>query len=121
MVVAAASASALEVAHTSPELRQRLWERVKQARNGIRALGWELADTPVPILCLESRPGVSLERIRKNLFEQDIAIELVRSYTSTPAGGALRIAIFRSHTNEQIRRLIEAIVMLVNISPFSLR
>ena len=64
LVVAAASASALEVAHTSPELRQRLWERVKQARNGIRALGWELADIPVPILCLESRPGVSLERIQ---------------------------------------------------------
>ena len=109
LVVTAASAAALEVAHTSPELRQRLRERVKQARNGIRALGWELADTPVPILCLASRPGVSLERIKKNLFEQDIAIELVRSYTSTPAGGALRIAIFSTHTSEQIDRLIEAI------------
>ena len=107
LVVTAASAAALEVAHTSPELRQRLRERVKQARNGIRALGWELADTPVPILCLASRPGVSLERIKKNLFEQDIAIELVRSYTSTPAGGALRIAIFSTHTSEQIDRLIE--------------
>jgi 8-amino-7-oxononanoate synthase len=109
LVVAAASAQALVVAKNAPELRERLWERVRQARSGLRGLGWELADTPVPILCLENHPGISLERIKKNLFEQDIAIELVRSYTSTPAGGALRIAIFSSHSSAQISRLIEAI------------
>ena len=109
LVVSAASARALEIAKTSPELRQRLWNLVKQARSGLRGLGWELADTPVPILCLEGRPGISLEHIKKDLFDQDIAIELVRSYTSTPPGGALRIAIFSTHTPEQIERLIAAI------------
>ena len=109
LVVAAASARALAVARTTPELRHRLWSNVTQARNGLRALGWELADTPVPILCLEGRQGVSLERIKKGLFEQAIAVELVRSYTSTPAGGALRIAIFATHSSAQIDRLVEAI------------
>jgi len=36
-------------------------------------------------------------------------VELVRSYTSTPAGGALRIAIFATHSSAQIDRLVEAI------------
>ncbi len=109
LVVAAASAGALAVARAAPELRNRLWDNVARARTGLRALGWELTDVPVPILCLESRQGVSLERIKKGLFEQDIAVELVRSYTSTPPGGALRIAIFATHSDSQIDRLINAI------------
>jgi 8-amino-7-oxononanoate synthase len=109
LVVAAASTCALALARSTPNLRQRLWGNVTQARNGLRALGWELPDTPVPILCLEARQGVSLERIKKKLFEQDIAVDLVRSYTSAPAGGALRIAIFATHTHSQIDRLVEAI------------
>jgi len=113
LVIAAASASALAVARTTPELRQRLRVNVALARNGLRSLGWEMADTPIPILCLESRQGVSLEKIKKGLFEQAIAVELVRSYTSTPAGGALRIAIFATHSDAQIDRLINAIGQLV--------
>ena len=113
LVVAAASAEALAVARTTPALRQHLWANVAQARNGFRSLGWEITDTPVPILCLEGRQGVSLERIKKGLFEQAIAVELVRSYTSTPAGGALRIAIFATHSGIQIERLVKAVGQLV--------
>lgn len=109
LVVAAASTRALALARTIPGLRQRLWDNVTQARGGLRALGWELPDTPVPIICLEARQGINLERIRKKLFDQAIAVELVRSYTSTPAGGALRIAIFATHTQGQIARLVEEI------------
>jgi 8-amino-7-oxononanoate synthase len=109
LVVAAASARALSLARTTPELRERLWDNVTYVRNGLRNLGWELPETPVPILCLESRRGINLELIRKKLFEQAIATELVRSYTSTPAGGALRIAIFATHSHAQIERLVNAI------------
>jgi 8-amino-7-oxononanoate synthase len=113
LVVAAASAGALSVARATPELREHLWANVAHARAGLRSLGWEMADTPVPILCLDGRHGVSLERIKKDLFENGIAVELVRSYTSAPAGGALRIAIFASHTAEQIDRLVKSIAQLV--------
>ena len=109
LVVAAASASALAITRTSPELLPRLWNNVRVARSGLRVLGWELTDTPVPIICLEGNAGISLDRIKQRLFAQGIAVELVRSYTSTPAGGALRIAIFATHTVAQIERLVEAI------------
>ncbi len=71
--------------------------------------GGTLPDSPVPIICLEARKGVSLGLIKKELFKQAIALELVRSYPSTPAGGALRIAIFATHSHAQIERLVNEI------------
>jgi 8-amino-7-oxononanoate synthase len=109
LVAAAASACALSIARTDPTLRQRLWKNAALARRGLRGLGWELEDTPSPVICLPGRGGVSLERVKAGLFEQGIAVSLVRGYPSTPPGGALRIAVFATHTAEQIERLIGGI------------
>lgn len=106
--VAAAAARALALARDD-SLRERLSANVACARRGLRGLGWELDDSPVPIICLGARDGLDLARIKNALFERDIAISHVRSYSSTPPGGALRIAIFASHTSEQIDRLVDAL------------
>lgn len=103
---AAASTRALELVRSDPDLRRRLWANVRRAREGLRALGWPLADTPVPILCLATRPGLDLARLQSELFARDICVAHVTKYSSTPPGGALRIAIFATHTAEQIDRLI---------------
>lgn len=110
--VAAASARALEIARSSPGLRQTLWANVARARAGLRTAGWDLEETPSPIICLAGRQGTSLERIKAGLLEQGIAVPLVRNYSSTPAGGALRIAIFATHSSQQIDRLVAAISSL---------
>jgi 8-amino-7-oxononanoate synthase len=109
LVIAAASAKALAIARAAPDLRQQLWKNVSRARTGLRALGWELEDNPVPIICLGMRDGVSLVKIKTELFKQGIAVEYTRSYSSAPAGGALRIAIFTTHTANQIDRLVETL------------
>ncbi len=111
--MAAASASALKIARTQPELRQQLWENVRLARQGLNQLGWELEDSPVPILCLKARAGINLAGLRDALFKRGIAVEVVRSYTSTPPGGAIRLAIFATHTREQIERLVDSIRQLI--------
>jgi len=110
---AAAAAKALEIARSEPHLRQRLWENVALARSGLRRLGWEMPDSPVPILCLRARPGVDLARLRAGLFERDICVSHVTSYSSTPPGGALRIAIFATHSREQIERLLDTLGKLL--------
>ena len=107
--LAAASARALMIARVDPGLRHRLRENVAQARAGFRALGWELEDTPVPILCLGAGNGMDLARIKELLFKEGIAITHERSYPSTPPGGALRIAIFATHTPDQVQRLLDAV------------
>jgi 8-amino-7-oxononanoate synthase len=113
LVAAAASARALQIARTTPALRERLWANVKRMRDGLRACGWPLEDTPSPVVCLGVRDGVSLERIKSGLFEQGFATALVRTYSSTPAGGALRVAVFATHTDEQIDRFIAAVARLI--------
>jgi 8-amino-7-oxononanoate synthase len=106
LVVAAASASALALARARPDLRERLWANVARLRAGLRVTGWDLEETPVPIICLAAREGVNLPSIQARLFEMGLAVEYERAYTSTPAGGALRIAVFATHSAEQIDRLI---------------
>lgn len=105
--VAAAAAQALHIARTQPEIRGQLWRNVAQARAGLRRLGWALAETTAPILCLGVRPGIDLASIKEGLFERDICIAHVRNYSSTPPGGALRIAIFATHNAEQIEHLLD--------------
>ncbi len=106
---AAAAAAALDLVAGQSPLRAQLWTNVAQARSGLRGLGWSLADTPVPVLCLHARPGLDLARIQAELFERDICVAHVTRYSSTPPGGALRVAIFATHTAAQIERLIAAV------------
>jgi 8-amino-7-oxononanoate synthase len=111
--VAAAATRAMDLVGGVSQRRARLWANVAYARAGLRKLGWELNDTPVPIICLGARPGVELARIQAELFERDLCVAHVTRYTSTPAGGALRIAIFATHSEAQIDRLIAEIKTLV--------
>jgi glycine C-acetyltransferase/8-amino-7-oxononanoate synthase len=110
---AAVAARSLDLVWEDPSIRRRLWQNVAHARAGLRALGWPLADTPAPIICLGARPGLDLARVQQALFARDICVLHATSYSSTPAGGALRIAIFSTHTAEQIDRLIAEIGRLI--------
>lgn len=106
---AAASAAAMQVIRDTPELLVNLRANVRQARAGLRELGWELPDSPAPILCLSGRAGVNLLKLKGDLFKRGIAVEYVSGYTSTPAGGALRLALFATHTTAQIENLLESL------------
>lgn len=106
---AAASNWSLDYVRTHPALREKLWSNVARARTGLRRLGWALEDTPVPILCLTALPGVDLAHLQAELFKRDICVAHVTRYSSTPQGGALRVAIFATHTDEQIDRLVAEI------------
>jgi glycine C-acetyltransferase/8-amino-7-oxononanoate synthase len=111
--VAAAATRVLDLMGGVSQRRSRLWANVAYARAGLRKLGWQLADTPVPIICLGARPGLDLARMQAEMFARDICVAHVTRYTSTPAGGALRIAIFATHTEAQIDRLIAEIGQLL--------
>lgn len=111
--IAAASAAALRVARTHPELREKLWANVFRIRSGLRAIGWDLPDLPVPIICLRAQSGLDLAYIKESLFERNICISHVKNYSSTPPGGALRIAVFATHSFEQIDHLLYEMRLLI--------
>lgn len=113
LVLAAAAAKALQIAREEPELRQKLWQNTALAKQGLATLGFDVGSSPVPVICLPAQPWLNLLHLRDALFEAGIAVEWVQHYTSTPAGGGLRIAVFATHSQEQIQRLINEIQRLV--------
>ncbi|MBC8875224.1 MAG: pyridoxal phosphate-dependent aminotransferase family protein [Planctomycetes bacterium] len=113
---AAASARALEILQETPVLRKKLWDNTLYAKSRFRALGFDVNDTPVPIICLAGTDA-DLKTLPDRLLDKDIAISRFYSggdaYSSVPEGGAVRIAIFSSHTKQQIDRLVEEIARIV--------
>jgi 8-amino-7-oxononanoate synthase len=110
---AAAASAALALLRDDDSPRRQLEANVAHSRAGLRGLGWSLPETPVPILCLGQRDGLDLARIQADLFDQGILLAHSTRYTSVPAGGALRIAIFASHTAAQIERLMDGLAGLL--------
>ena len=112
---AAASAKALDLVMHKPEMRKQLWDNATYAKHGFRALGFtDIPDTLVPIICL-SVEGIDLEVVQQKLFSKGIAVLYVPggSYTSAPAQGAIRVAIFSTHTHVQIDRLVAEVSNLI--------
>lgn len=107
---AAAALEALRILTETPELRQRLAQNVKRARDGIRGLGLDLPDTPVPILSLRA-PGSNLQAVAETLQRRGIQIRHggPLGYSDSPPVETLRIAIFATHSPEQIDRLVSAL------------
>jgi 7-keto-8-aminopelargonate synthetase-like enzyme len=104
--VAAASARALELIEADPEMRVRLWANVAQLKTGLRALGFDVDDTPVPIIYLVVGDAENMQRIEGELMQRGIAVAYKSSYSGVDSSGGLRIAVFATHTPEQIERLI---------------
>ncbi|MBN2210230.1 MAG: pyridoxal phosphate-dependent aminotransferase family protein [Sedimentisphaerales bacterium] len=114
---AAATACAIDLAGQNPHLRRQLWQNVALARNEFRRLGFPLADTPVPIVALHSRPDVDLEKLADVLFtDRNKVVRYVApdAYSGVPAGGAIRIAIFANHTEAQILALVQDVREIID-------
>lgn len=106
---AAASARALELVASEPQLRVRIRENAATLKNGLRKMGITIDNTPVPIACLVIGDAGNMQRIQRELMRRDICIAYFASYAGLGPEGALRIAVFATHTEQMIGRLVEAI------------
>ncbi|HUX08033.1 MAG TPA: aminotransferase class I/II-fold pyridoxal phosphate-dependent enzyme [Acidobacteriota bacterium] len=110
---AAATAKALELVSNDPGIKTRLWDNVLLVKRELRKLGFELDDTPVPIICLEIGRAAEMERIHQELMQRGIAIAYTKSYSGVGEEGALRIAIFSTHTQEMLHKLLRELGKLL--------
>ena len=109
---AAATAKALELILADPALRRRLWENVRVLKTGLRRLGLEIDETPVPIVSLALGAGANMERIQRELMARGIVIAHTH-YAGLGPEGALRLAVFATHTEEMIGRLLEELAAVL--------
>jgi 8-amino-7-oxononanoate synthase len=105
--VTAASARALELVQSEPELRSRLRSNVRLVKDGLRGLGFDVDDSPVPIICLVVGNAGNMERMQRELMRRGVAIAYIAAYSGLGTAGALRIAVFATHTEEMIRRFLD--------------
>jgi len=106
---AAASGRAIELVIDHPEMRTRLRENVRAARGGLRELGLEVDDTPVPIICLTLGTAENMRRIQRELAARGILIAYMPTYSGLGPEGALRLAVFSTHTEGMISQLFDGL------------
>ncbi|MBU4398593.1 MAG: pyridoxal phosphate-dependent aminotransferase family protein, partial [Planctomycetes bacterium] len=110
---AAATAKAIELLMADPQRRTRLWSNVRKIKAGLRGLGLDVDDSPVPIICLTLGDADNMRRIQCELMQRGIAAAYLPTYSGLGTEGGLRIAVFATHTEAMIERLIDELRRLV--------
>jgi 8-amino-7-oxononanoate synthase len=103
---AGATAKALEIVVREPQLRERLVGNARRLRSGLRSLGLTIDDWPTPIVGLSVGSSENMRRIHDELRSGGIIVPYFAAYSGSGAAGRLRIAVFATHTDEMIDRLI---------------
>jgi 7-keto-8-aminopelargonate synthetase-like enzyme len=106
---AAASARAVRLVADDPSMIARLRQNVLALKSGLRRLGLNADASPVPIICLTLGTGDNMQRIQQSLMRDGILVAYRRSYSGLGSEGALRIAVFSTHTQSMIDALIDAL------------
>ena len=106
---AAAGAMGLKLLMQQPDMLGTLAANVKRLRDGLRGQGFAVEDSPVPIVNLTME--TDLQHVCTRLAEEDIVVRRVgpHGYSDAPAGESLRLAVFSTHTPEQIDRLVDGL------------
>jgi 8-amino-7-oxononanoate synthase len=104
---AAAACEGLRLLGTQPEFRQALWQNVRQLRGALAGIGINTPDTNVPIVSFSAT--ADLEDVSRELEHRDILVRYVapRGYSDAPDIETLRIAVFSTHSPQQIDHLVD--------------
>lgn len=104
--IAAASAKGLELLSSHPEWRDALRRNTARLKAGLRAIGFPVDDSPVPIAAWVLSPASEMTRVQDALLARGVALARL-SYAGAPEGGLLRATVFSTHTADQIDRLLD--------------
>jgi 7-keto-8-aminopelargonate synthetase-like enzyme len=111
--IAAATAKSLSML-TDPTFRRKLQDNIKLLRTGLRNIGLaddglEASDPQLPMVILTLGSSGNMRRIQKELSESGILISYLPRNVGLGSQGALRIAVFATHTPQMIQELIDVL------------
>jgi len=107
--VAAASACALQLVQRHSELRLRLRDNVRAVRSGLRQLGLAVDEWPTPIVAVQAGTAEQMQHLQAELQQRGIIVPYMAAYSGLGAAGALRVAVFATHTDQMIQRQLDAL------------
>lgn len=109
---AAAAVKGMDLMMTQPELRRQLWRNARHLKCGLKAMGFDQDDTPVPAAAWALKTSEDMDRVHGAMMERGIAIQRTH-YVGAGPNGLLRAVVFANHTTEQIDRMLNELKSLV--------
>ncbi len=104
--IAAGCARAIGLVMENPEMITKLHDNTRFVRNGLREIGIEVTDAPVPIICVVLETVEMMKKVQTVLMEKGILIAYNPKYSDLGPKGGIRIAVFASHTREMMVQLL---------------
>ena len=93
-------------------LRDRLWEKVGQLREGAAAQGWSVPDSPSAILPLIVGVEAKALEMMGQLREAGFFIPAIRYPTVARNEARLRVTVSADHTREDVDALLNALAAI---------
>ncbi len=109
--LAGAALASLKIFQREPARRKRLFQNAQYLRSKLRAAGWNIAETPGPIVRLPALPRSQVDNLKKKLLAAGIYPPFLK-YSAASAQGIFRIVISSEHTREQLEKLAAAMAQI---------
>lgn len=110
---AGASVQALRILQEAPSLRADLQSNVQRLRDGLRALGLDVPKGSTAHLGVGIGSAAEMQSLHEELKRRGILVPYIGAYSGLPPGGVLRVAVFATHTPQQIDRLLDELRLLL--------
>jgi 7-keto-8-aminopelargonate synthetase-like enzyme len=110
--IAAATATALMIAAKN-ELRMKLQVNAELLKRKLQEQGIEVDNNPLPMVILTLGSAANMRRIQKELSNRGILVSYLPRHTGLGSQGALRIAVFATHTTDMINELTETLGKII--------
>jgi 7-keto-8-aminopelargonate synthetase-like enzyme len=107
--VLAAAYKALGILEAEPERRQRLTENAEQLARGVRALGFSVPEPVTPIQSVVMGEEAKAMRLCEQLLLRGVYAQGIRPPTVPPETSRIRFSLMATHTDEDIRRVLDAL------------
>lgn len=111
--VAAASAKALDIARDDPSFRDRLKENARGLREGLRAMGLEVPDSPAAQTGVVVGNRANMLRLHEDLRTAGFIVPAIGAYPGIGPEGVLRFAVCSGHTPQMIDALLDTLRKLL--------
>jgi len=106
--LAGAALRAIKILRREPSRRNRLRQNALQVRARLRAAGWNVADTPGPIVRLPALEATQASELKSRLLAAGIYPPFLK-YGNASASGCFRFVISSEHTQGQLDTLVRAL------------
>ena len=108
--LAGAALAALKILRAEPQRRKRLFANARFVRTQLRAAGWNIWETPGPIVRLPLLPEKAERELNQRLLAAGIYPPYLRY--GNAAHGAFRFVISSEHTMAHLKKLCAVLVAL---------